>query len=322
MTAWLAHRVAVSLAAPDTDACLAALAELRGRVALAEVRLDLMATFDLARLVARAPCPLIVTCRPAREGGRFAGSEAERVRVLREAIRLGAAWVDVEWDTLAALPRPAGGTRLLASRHALRAMPGSWLAEYATLRAQADAVKLVGPAHRGLDVLPVLELLDQAGGPVVAIAMGAAGRATRLLAPAYASCLLTYGAASEAALTAPGQLAVGTLVDVFALDRVGPHTQVHAHLTADEATAAAVERANAGARGARLHVACVTAADEARELAGGLARHVPRLRLSADPELGLPLPAWDPRRTDVARLRGPENAEHGHGCTAAAGGRP
>src|SRR5690242_6295197 len=65
------NRVAASLAAQDTDGCLRELDRLAPRIGLAEVRLDLMRSFDVTRLVAKAPVPLILTCRPERERGGF-----------------------------------------------------------------------------------------------------------------------------------------------------------------------------------------------------------------------------------------------------------
>ena len=43
----MANRVAASLAPPDTDSCLHELERLAPRIGLAEVRLDLMRTFDI-----------------------------------------------------------------------------------------------------------------------------------------------------------------------------------------------------------------------------------------------------------------------------------
>src|SRR5436305_15284837 len=99
----MTNRIAVSLAPPDTDVCLSLLGELASRIGMAEVRLDLMDSFDLPRLIAAAPCPLIITCRPPREGGRFAGSEAERLDILAQAMDPGWAYVDVGWACLEAL---------------------------------------------------------------------------------------------------------------------------------------------------------------------------------------------------------------------------
>ena len=51
------NRVAASLASEDTESCLRELDRLAPRIGLAEVRLDLMRSFDIARLVAKAPGP-------------------------------------------------------------------------------------------------------------------------------------------------------------------------------------------------------------------------------------------------------------------------
>ena len=64
--------LAVAISAIDTDDALTALHRVTGRADLAELRLDLMQSFDLPRLLAERPLPVIVTCRPTREGGRLA----------------------------------------------------------------------------------------------------------------------------------------------------------------------------------------------------------------------------------------------------------
>ena len=94
------NRVAASLAREDTDSCLRELDRLAPRIGLAEVRLDLMRTFDISKLVANSPVPLILTCRPEREGGGFTGPESERAGILRTAWESGCAYIDVEADSL------------------------------------------------------------------------------------------------------------------------------------------------------------------------------------------------------------------------------
>ena len=73
------NKVVASLAPQDTDTCLRELEHLAARIGLAEVRLDLMASFDVDKLVAASPVPLVLTCRPERERG------AVRVVAVRDA---------------------------------------------------------------------------------------------------------------------------------------------------------------------------------------------------------------------------------------------
>src|SRR6185436_7802834 len=57
---------------------------------LVELRLDGVADPDVAGALADRRLPTIITCRPEWEGGRFAGSEEERRRILGEALARGA----------------------------------------------------------------------------------------------------------------------------------------------------------------------------------------------------------------------------------------
>ena len=66
--------------------------------------------------------PVVLTCRPERQGGFFPGTEEERISVLRTAIDSGVSWVDLEADidskTRTELLQIAkGNTRVISSTH-------------------------------------------------------------------------------------------------------------------------------------------------------------------------------------------------------------
>jgi 3-dehydroquinate dehydratase/shikimate dehydrogenase len=191
-----------------------------------ELRLDLMESFDLPRLLAGRPCPVVVTCRAAREGGRWQGTESERLDVLRQAIHLGAEYVDVEADAIHEI-RDRGQSRQIASTHDFSAMPadlpGLWrrLAETG-----ADVVKIVGMARDARDVVPVMQVLAKADRPTIAIAMGPAGLATRVLALRRERCLLTFCALETGGGTAPGQIGAHEMAEVYAARNLSTRTAV------------------------------------------------------------------------------------------------
>jgi 3-dehydroquinate dehydratase / shikimate dehydrogenase len=275
------NKVAVSLALPDTPSCLAELERLAPRIGLAEVRLDLMGSFDVEKLVAASPVPLVLTCRPERERGGFTGPEADRLAVLRVAHEAGAAYIDVETDSLDAVRDWSGSpTRVIASQHWYDGMPADLAGTYLALRDRCDVVKLVGTAHTAADVLPVLGLLTSATTPVIAMAMGHPGTCTRILAPAFRHTVLTYGAVAAAGLTAPGQITIDEMTDWYALDAVGPATRVYLHITASARSEADVLDTQARApRGAELHVSLRTEPDDAPVLAAQVAKTVPGLNV-------------------------------------------
>jgi 3-dehydroquinate dehydratase/shikimate dehydrogenase len=218
-------KLAVALASPDR------LPEAAATGAdLAELRLDLFdGTHDLRRVIEGRPLPLIATLRPPREGGRYDGPDAERLRVLLAAARLGAEYVDLEWDavTPAALDDlRAAGARVIVSRHAFDRMPDleRWAGEIAALG--PDVVKVVGTARDARDCAPALRALARAERPTIAIAMGEAGVATRVLALRYERCFLTF-AALPAGGTAPGQVTIDEMLRVYRARSIGPGTAVY-----------------------------------------------------------------------------------------------
>ena len=247
------NRIAASFGPQDTDGCLRELDRLAPRIGLAEVRLDLMRTFDVSKLVANSPVPLILTCRPERERGGFTGPESERAGILRTAWESGCAYLDVEADSLDLVSGWGTGspTQVIASQHWFGRMPSDLLGAYRDLRDRCAVVKLVGTARSAADVLPVLELLRDASTPVIAMAMGTPGTCTRLLAPAFPQTLLTYGASTPAAVTAPGQITVDEMTDRYALHLVTPKTTVCVHVTRPGDALSAQQQAEPGAE---LHV--------------------------------------------------------------------
>jgi 3-dehydroquinate dehydratase type I len=273
----MANRVAASLAPLDTVSGLHELDRLAPRIGLAEIRLDLMPAFDIDKLVAGSPVPLILTCRPARERGGYTGSERDRLAVLRTAYESGCAYIDVEADSLDSVSGWHGSaTQIIASQHWFGHMPGDLRDTYMELRDRCAVVKLVGTAHAAPDVLPVLEHLRDATTPVIGMAMGSSGTCTRLLSPAFSHCLLTYGAATAASHTAPGQITVDEMVNRYALHLLNAGTQVYVHVISTDQeyreVLAAQERA---VPGAELHVSLRTTDAGASALAAILTATLP-----------------------------------------------
>ena len=77
------------------------------RADLVELRLDAAGHPDPAAALQGRTRPVVVTCRPAWEGGGFTGSEAERLDILRRAWTLGADAVDIEARAEGARSLPA-----------------------------------------------------------------------------------------------------------------------------------------------------------------------------------------------------------------------
>jgi len=196
-----------------------------GRV-LAEIRLDAMCEFDLARLLADSPCPVIVTYRPRREGGLYDGPEGKRLETLRQAARLGARYIDVEHDALRSLG-DVPPDRLIVSYHNFERTPEDLAVIHARLaKMGAAVVKVAVTANHILDTVPVLRLLKEATVPTIALSMGERGILTRILAPKFGG-FLTYAADNGGREAGPGQVTVGEMCNLYRVGRIGPGTQVY-----------------------------------------------------------------------------------------------
>ncbi len=159
--------------------------------------------------------PLILTNRVLDEGGAFSGSEDERIMILEENMALADA-VDIELSTEKKrrdkLVEKAKEKQIpvIISAHDFEKTPdeATMLKTIATeFRAGANVAKIAVMAHSNDDILKILNVTHEASemGDVCIIAMGEAGKLTRVVALLLGSCI-TYASAGEP--TAPGQLSV------------------------------------------------------------------------------------------------------------------
>ncbi len=245
--------VCVSVAAPTVE-------ELRARrdaaegADLIELRLDALRVPEAAGALAGRRAPVIATCRPRWEGGGFEGSEDARRRVLDEARRLGAEYVDVEWRAgFDDLVRSRAGRGIALSMHTFTGVPADLATHYRAMCATGvEVVKVAVTANRLMDLAPLLELAALEGPRRALLAMGAAGVASRVLAARFGSCW-TY--AGEG--IAPGQLAPRTLLDDFHFRRLAAATTVYAFVGRPAARSLAPVLHNAAFAHLGLDAVCV-----------------------------------------------------------------
>lgn len=147
----------------------------------------------LSLLEAGIELPVILTCRPKRQGGYFPGNEQERCEILRKAIDSGVSWVDLEMDIdegkrgeLASLA--SGKTQVICSEHFDR-QPDSNDEVVSRIREMSefgDLVKLcykTGGKRSGLSLFEAAWELKGEGLSYTVMGLGNAGDWTRIHAP-------------------------------------------------------------------------------------------------------------------------------------------
>ena len=218
----LNNRICVSIADPSVDTALAAARKAAESADVIEIRLDSLTVPAVQPFIDGVSKPLLFTCRPQWEGGQYDGEEVARIDLLVEAVRAGAAYVDIELraeeDSRRRLLDAAKGSacRVIVSWHDFKVTAseqGLGKVFQQMYRSGADIGKIVTTAREYRDVLRVLNLQDEAAEmefPLIAFCMGPVGVISRV-----ATCglggYMTYASPDAGAATAPGQISVAVL---------------------------------------------------------------------------------------------------------------
>lgn len=224
-----ADRVVVVIGRTRHKMVLAELQEAVKRGAkLIELRLDFLAkAVDFKRLTPVKQCPWVATLRRPADGGRFPGTEPERLILLRQAIVSGAfEWVDLEHDIAQAIPR-FGKVKRIVSYHNLTETPSDLDETYARmLRLDADVYKLAVLAQTPADVARVLRLQKGAPKPTVAFCMGDIGQPSRFLSLKFGAPWI-YAAFNKERGIAPGLPSLEEFRTTYPVRAIGPGTAVY-----------------------------------------------------------------------------------------------
>ena len=222
---------------------------------LLELRVDLtegVSNEDLHALRETAGAPTILTIRSAAEGGQWDRDDDDR---LGRLIELGpmADYIDVElatWQRSAnvrhkvglALKRAAhvsqadgqedishpGKRKLILSRHDLQTRPPRLQADFLAMVAESSCSvpKLAWRARTIRDNFEAFELMRQSPRPAIIICMGELGLPSRVLAPKFGA-FATFASLAAEVETAPGQLTIRQMKDLYRWDTIDQDTQVY-----------------------------------------------------------------------------------------------
>ncbi|MEW6375406.1 MAG: shikimate dehydrogenase [Thermodesulfobacteriota bacterium] len=217
-------RICISIAETTLKRVIKAIKEANRLADLIEIRMDYLRKPELAPLVEVRPKPFIITNRRKEEGGRYWGYERRRLELLKEAIDLGAEYVDMEIGTerslLQELIENKKETQVILSFHDFHGTPSPKklrrLYERMT-QLGPDIVKIVTFAKSWEDNLQILSLIPYAserGQKIIAFCMGEKGKMSRIFAPLLGASW-TYVSLSKERATAPGQMTVWEMKDLW-----------------------------------------------------------------------------------------------------------
>lgn len=191
-------------------------------IIVSQLELDAIDIEDSIKTISSAiEVPLMITCRPQRQGGHYPGSEDDRLSVLEAAIASNPSWIDLEADIesskRADLVKLAGkGTRVIASLHSLDAVPSSSEITQDVMDAQSlgDSVKACYSTKDRKDALRIFESALQLKSSDVnysLMGLGPGGDWSRIHAPALGQELVFATTESGWHLAQKGKINVSDL---------------------------------------------------------------------------------------------------------------
>lgn len=223
-------RICIPILARTTEEAVEKMRQAGPLAEMLEIRLDVMERFDLDEMVRRATRPVIVSYRSKKEGGQGRAHYATRVRLLREAIKAGAEFVDMEFGMPSSFRETVFRSRerrshVILSRHFRDGTPSQDVLEGLLRRMVATGaavIKIVAQARKPEDNIRMLDIISTArslGVEVIAFCMGTAGRISRVMSPLLGG-YLTFASLTEGEESAEGQMPARIMRDIITMLQV------------------------------------------------------------------------------------------------------
>ena len=188
----------------------------------AEIRFDFInpnLVPDALQLISKDLRKCVCTLRPVSEGGKFSGSEKNRISIMKLIAEYNPFLLDVELNTLSKnknLRRylKSTGTDILVSWHSFKQTPSNSVLKkkLAQMEKISNNIKIVTMAKSINDATQVLSLYKNNNTKLIAFSMGNYGRISRIL------CLFLgspYTYVSLGKPVAPGQFSVDEVKSIF-----------------------------------------------------------------------------------------------------------
>ena len=188
----------------------------------AEIRFDFLnpnLVPDALQLISKDLRKCVCTLRPVSEGGKFSGSEKNRISIMKLIAEYNPFLLDIELNSLSKnknLQRylKSTGTDILVSWHSFKQTPGISVLKkkLAQMKKFSNNIKIVTMAKSVNDATRVLSLYKNNNTKLIAFSMGNYGRVSRIL------CLFLgspYTYVSLGKPVAPGQFSVDEVKSIF-----------------------------------------------------------------------------------------------------------
>jgi 3-dehydroquinate dehydratase/shikimate dehydrogenase len=207
--------ICISIAQESRRFALADMYNAASQCDLLELRLDrFQKAPEVGDMISAAPKPVIFSCRRKQDGGEWAGSEDERLALLRHCIVSKADYVEIELDVADQIRRFPPAKRVISYTN-LQETPADLAEIYAEAQNKhADVIKLVTRVRTPEEGWPLVQILAKPALPTVGIGLGRAAVMLAILGKKIGAPW-TYAALEKGMEAYPGQPTVSDLNDIY-----------------------------------------------------------------------------------------------------------
>ncbi|MFK7777477.1 MAG: type I 3-dehydroquinate dehydratase [Gimesia sp.] len=193
---------------------------------MVELCLDrLIKTPDIGDLISGFDVPILISCRRPEDGGKFKGTDTERINLLRQAIIAEPAYIELDLETAKKVPRFGKTKRVISYTSLKRPLTKVDDIFDEMADAKADIIKFIWPTPTLQTAWPLLAAISQKRDiPVVGMGLGSAGITFSLLGMKYGSPW-TYAALEKGMESFEGQPTVAELQEVFHYEKISAKTR-------------------------------------------------------------------------------------------------
>lgn len=192
---------------------------------LLEVRLDRFGKApDVGELLANKPKPVIMSCRRAKDGGYWDGSEQERLAILRQCIISKAEYVEIELDAADDIRRFPPSQRVISYTN-LQETPPDILEIYDEAKTKSpDVIKLVTLTRTPEEAWPLVQIVAKATVPTVVVGLGKPGVMLAILGKRIGAPWI-YAALERGMEAYPGEPTIDDLATIYRFHDVQKSTR-------------------------------------------------------------------------------------------------
>ncbi len=227
-------KICISICVNSLDELVKTIVRAEELADIIELRLDCLndtfAKSDIAKI--KSEKTLLFTYRPTEQGGNRSANESERTAFWEDFVKILTennvdSILDFEHDLKFEVEDSK--FRTINSKHDFKGLPTDISEVFDELSKHRDIVKIAVSANEITDAIPTWKLLDKAKAQdkaIIPIAMGDAGKWTRILGLAHGA-FLTYASLVAGNETAPGQISAEDLCDVYRVKELNKDTAVY-----------------------------------------------------------------------------------------------